>query len=206
MPANITFNPILVWFYRYLNTKYLNRYIHTFNPILVWFYPTSSDCINHQPPHFQSHFGLILSTSTVFHEVATLPCFQSHFGLILSIVRRNIVISIRFLSIPFWSDFICAGRGIPHSKARCLSIPFWSDFISLFIRTICLCSSTFNPILVWFYLDYTEDLSEYKKHFQSHFGLILSVLSALPTFCIVPTFNPILVWFYLLFCFCSFLL
>ena len=57
------------------------------------------------------------------------------------------------LSIPFWSDFIVCVISVFSVLFEFLSIPFWSDFIG---KTI-----------------YVK-LDEY-QHFQSHFGLILSV-------------------------------
>ena len=125
-------------------------------------------------PCFQSHFGLILSPLSL--EFAfTEHNFQSHFGLILSLYKRNGNLSVFFLSIPFWSDFILKEKfygkltviffqshfGLILSKTdfayvkkqeMTLSIPFWSDFIS------------------------SKKLLSFvgSNVFQSHFGLILS--------------------------------
>ena len=78
------FNPILVWFYRLERDFETSSFVKPFNPILVWFYhellthlqsvrlslsiPFWSDFIHgrsiehvNEYPHFQSHFGLILS-------------------------------------------------------------------------------------------------------------------------------------------------
>ena len=54
----------------------------TFNPILVWFYPRRACCSHSRAGRFQSHFGLILSGKLKLgHKTSN---FQSHFGLILS--------------------------------------------------------------------------------------------------------------------------
>ena len=100
--------------------------------------------------------------------------FQSHFGLILSVVVLWMCYLELCLSIPFWSDFIRFRlRSIFWVNVVHLSIPFWSDFIGWLSKRLTGCGS-----------------------FQSHFGLILSVIEMISKEEAIPAFNPILVWFY----------
>ena len=99
--------------------------------------------------------------------------FQSHFGLILSLAAVKNKELKQLLSIPFWSDFICFQYPAIQALVD-LSIPFWSDFID----------------------DHLHMNSLTGYDFQSHFGLILSVLAFASGFVSFWPFNPILVWFY----------
>ena len=56
--------------------------------------------------------------------------------------------------------------------------------------------NAFNPILVWFYLFEYRFKQFCNLLFQSHFGLILSLLRAGTCRSTCISFNPILVWFY----------
>ncbi len=159
-----------------INPKYaIPNYDSTFNPILVWFYQDFVEKSTLLFVCFQSHFGLILSA---FEKIKNKdkPNFQSHFGLILSSSSSRIVSTSTFtLSIPFWSDFI----GIKPSPSDAEYFPF-------------------NPILVWFYRSGRRDYEvQANPHFQSHFGLILSLEQEVGISESALTFNPILVWFYL---------
>ncbi len=148
------------------------------------------------PNCFQSHFGLILSWNSTFRELllclsfnpilvwfylkfrltsfTSRSSFQSHFGLILSSVP---LFRVRTHSEPFNPILVWFYLLPNHPLRRTgleLSIPFWSDFI-VFIPWLMIILSI---------------------AFQSHFGLILSVMKVLPTCRFRDTFNPILVWFY----------
>ena len=98
------------------------------------------------------------------------PMFQSHFGLILT---RLCGLKIRIwgcVSIPFWSDFNSSMSLLVACTSKCVSIPFWSDF-NVF---------TDPP----FDFEHNE--------FQSHFGLILTMLNCRLK-AATSGFNPILV-------------
>ncbi len=61
-----------------------------------------------------------------------------------------------------------------------LSIPLWSDFIFSSIYPSSAVVFAFNPTMVWFYListpRYGSSCAPHGEHFQSHYGLILSVI------------------------------
>ena len=148
----LSFNPILVWFYPTCTTKkripnvrlsipfwsdFIDYVMHhhpakfrAFNPILVWFYlhrpRVYRTCWEVLSIPFWSDFIIYESRG----EQKIRRHFQSHFGLILSCL-----------------DLYTAAQQFVG-----LSIPFWSDFIIFFtlLQTI-ICAP-----------------------FQSHFGLILS--------------------------------
>ncbi len=187
----------MVWFYLNRHLTFFPHNGHAFNPTMVWFYPQLtrqwmgritllsiplwSDFIIVRSGatidfyyDFQSHYGLILSStvkscleqskesfnptmvwfyhfnkSNDFYEAFG---FQSHYGLILSHAWCDVARSLWYLSIPLWSDFI--------------------DYI--FSQKI-LQMSTFNPTMVWFYPMGRFFISIAKYYFQSHYGLILSI-------------------------------
>ncbi len=190
-----TFNPILVWFYREIIQRRLWKYLklsipfwsdfivlyephscglhdEPFNPILVWFYllPAGSPLASVNPFN-----PILVWFYRELHRCS--PLLEPH------------------LSIPFWSDFIQTFT-LPALSTTNLSIPFWSDFIGYeqkhsvvdiihFQSHFGLILSwtqkkrtcqllTFNPILVWFYLNRLPGFAWDKRR----------------------TFNPILVWFY----------
>ena len=125
----------------------------SFNPILVWFYR----CPAFSSPHlfidlsipFWSDFILLNRAVLLSNKVN----FQSHFGLILSFFLNSINDYPDNLSIPFWSDFISLQElslqvyKIAFNPTmvwfypayfihvfmciRKLSIPLWSDFIGV---------------------------------------------------------------------------
>ncbi len=124
---------------------------------MVWFYRIfQSNLSLLASVNFQSHYGLILSSSTLPALLTTRFDFQSHYGLILSCHAVNFHSAVSALSIPLWSDFICITRtqnraqNYPfnptmvwfypfprpweRSRGGCLSIPLWSDFISVSYR------------------------------------------------------------------------
>ena len=81
------------------------------------------------------------------------------------------------LSIPLWSDFIRVRSSSQSYVLRLLSIPLWSDFILAKISILAQKNPPFNPTMVWFYLEHwLRDCWE-AEYFQSHYGLILSLLS-----------------------------
>ena len=154
--------------------------------------------LNRSSDYFQSHFGLILSMVKNAGSFFTLSIFQSHFGLILSYFPVSVQTCITALSIPFWSDFI--QRLIFYGKLlrELLSIPFWSDFIKqpplLIDNPATPFQSHFGLILSLVPVPYMQC----SDCFQSHFGLILSNRTGEPDELQNHPFNPILVWFYLL--------
>ena len=99
----------------------------TFNPTMVWFYQVPFSHFTPSRTHFQSHYGLILSTSV------------SLYGIF-----------VKNLSIPLWSDFIVAAEYL-RCVPRCFQSHYGlilssSNFFSAVFR-----SSAFNPTMVWFY-------------------------------------------------------
>ena len=146
------FNPILVWFYLPVSVAALAEAIILSIPFWSDFIAGGGTSVSSVSHTFQSHFGLILSSSgmSVKSSHTVSGTFQSHFGLILSSggsgggssgtgfqSHFGLILSqlIRFgsekharLSIPFWSDFIEPAKAL-YSNWRTLSIPFWSDFI-----------------------------------------------------------------------------
>ena len=159
--------------------------LNTFNPTMVWFYRKGvlRESIEHRL-YFQSHYGLILSWANLIEHILSLfafnptmvwfyraiccqkerwsYCFQSHYGLILSSLSYQVNYESFNLSIPLWSDFIkvvVAGTGTLEKVI--LSIPLWSDFI--------VCRTCFRGL--------------WGCHFQSHYGLILSITDCLSLTC-----------------------
>ncbi len=194
--VTLTFNPILVWFYLLcerlkecldfiLSIPFWSDFIRkaieldserraAFNPILVWFYQLLS---------WQSRYLYRISFNPilVWFYLATnyilskwISFFQSHFGLILSLQKHpaNQEPQLPFNPILVW--FYQNNTENDTRFDRLLSIPFWSDFIK----------QLENLVIPTGYV------------FQSHFGLILSVLLLSLRLQLQLSFNPILVWFY----------
>ncbi len=177
---------------------------------------------------FQSHFGLILSRWNGVGSNLPHVYFQSHFGLILSASPLSSAMPgfQSFNPILVW--FYHKVRINARSRGDILSIPFWSDFIVHQLLENSQYRLPFNPILVWFYLWREIPCCWHYRHFQSHFGLILSCQFLTPEPLFVAngfqshfglilsdriycfhvlcywTFNPILVWFYQLVIFLCF--
>ena len=172
----LSFNPILVWFYQTAFLTTASQTIPAFNPILVWFYPVCSVvcciCPGSLSIPFWSDFIVWRKGSREKIEVE--KCFQSHFGLILSF-RFLILFPWRFqLSIPFWSDFIQMYCNIQDDPPY----GFQSHF------GLILSGGGRNELFrIW-------------SFFQSHFGLILSSDPCTSYPAQQEPFNPILVWFY----------
>ena len=170
---------------------------------------------------FQSHFGLILSTTSIaYHpqlDIAFNPILVWFYHFIVQLFQP--FQTVLPLSIPFWSDFIHYhlltfntsnthsfnpilvwfyhfSSSICLSSSSVLSIPFWSDFINILLPGAVTEEVTFNPILVWFYLFRSHSPFFLVRDFQSHFGLILSFMWNWHRMSERSTFNPILVWFY----------
>ena len=78
------------------------------------------------------------------------PHFQSHYGLILSdfIVLLSHSAAEKLLSIPLWSDFISLVFSLIQKELFHLSIPLWSDFIYRFSAETCRLRISFNPTMV----------------------------------------------------------
>ena len=144
------FNPILVWFYLPQIFTFVCDLI-AFNPILVWFY---------------------------------------------RLRRRFRWFWVWALSIPFWSDFI------PHYNIRSWwQYNYFQSHFGLILSSSDKVAAysqyhSFNPILVWFYLDMLVKTQIFAPAFQSHFGLILSQITSQSASVSIRSFNPILVWFY----------
>ncbi len=123
-----TFNPILVWFYHVPNRKTYKVLRSLSIPFWSDFIlPSSSEtltCSILSIP-FWSDFIPSFSIPSSF----TCLTFQSHFGLILSCSSISYCEPLQSLSIPFWSDFISRNSDWKSKESSGLSIPFWSDFI-----------------------------------------------------------------------------
>ena len=101
-----------------------------------------------------------------------------------------------------------------------LSIPLWSDFIFLQQTKQAPGFLSFNPTMVWFYprgnwrakeyistlsiplwsdfILYTQSgITIHSLPFQSHYGLILSLIKCVTEIINCYPFNPTMVWFYL---------
>ena len=149
----------------------------------------------HNSLPFQSHYGLILSHSSLsllpsppscfnptmvwfyrdkfsgFHNLITW--FQSHYGLILSDMGscRDLHPSSRFNPTMVWFyHHVLSLTTLPKKR---VSIPLWSDFISNILYNDVIGKQSFNPTMVWFYP--TNNFFNFSaEQFQSHYGLILS--------------------------------
>ena len=163
---------------------------------MVWFYLTTWTGRAFLRTHFQSHYGLILSTlfTCRFTSITCLSIplwsdfiaqkklqkwldwlhFQSHYGLILSARRylRNRPNRLAFNPTMVWfypkfcPEFLILSRH--------LSIPLWSDFITIrfWFRYIPMCFFQSHYGLI---LSYPYKCPMCKNNtFQSHYGLILS--------------------------------
>ena len=152
MVWNLTFNPILVWFYLFVDVESLNSFLSI--PFWSDFISVRYAWITKKLKDFQSHFGLILSLKKIeamklgvkaFNPILVwfYPCsshtaqlfpkrFQSHFGLILS-----------------WA------HGRSPCSLHCIDILTFNPILVWFYRSTAdkpiLRPVSFNPILVWFY-------------------------------------------------------
>ena len=153
--CEISFNPILVWFYLNVCIYGIEFTFHLSIPFwsdfIVYFFPVSAETTS----FFQSHFGLILShTETLFNEVKNIT-----FNPIL----------VWFYLPAEWVIY----RPRP-STFNPILVWFYRNRTEQNGRGLRQGEPTFNPILVWFYhvtdrLPFSQALP-----FQSHFGLILS--------------------------------
>ena len=102
--------------------------------------------------------------------------FQSHYGLILS--------HCNFKRTWWW---------LATKSFNPTMVWFYLKFILSFILVYTL---SFNPTMVWFYHKEVRKNDQKNRCFQSHYGLILSVLELSENFVIPKPFNPTMVWFY----------
>ena len=131
--------------------------------------------------------------------------------------------TVRKLSIPLWSDFICE-----LNPARDYTLAGFQSHYGLILSSVVAVTFLkamlpFNPTMVWFYrerdtlltrsasverfqshygliLSDLQKLSDIKDsiiNFQSHYGLILSRLISSSSLFSSCSFNPTMVWFYL---------
>ncbi len=198
----LSFNPTMVWFY--LERESLNEFCFgdAFNPTMVWFYqssmhlfiaslrdlsiplwsdfiPSVASAFSKYSKYFQSHYGLILS-STTSYKYTVIFNFQSHYGLILSTFdnqRGRKTIQHNLLSIPLWSDFIKIFTPDNNVNVHNFQSHYGlilSCYFSMMRKDL---YTAFNPTMVWFYLSIMIKSPSPIINFQSHYGLILSVNS-----------------------------
>ncbi len=163
---------------------------------MVWFYQQVKYEMYSNTPSFQSHYGLILSTSTrkldFFIVILSIPLWSDFISLYVLLnkdqkttfnptmvwfyhfFRRFLKIKIVFLSIPLWSDFILIDVPAVPLSSKALSIPLWSDFISsLTVRSWAVATTLSIPLWSDFILRAKREIELAEK-----------------------TFNPTMVWFY----------
>ena len=101
------------------------------------------------------------------------------------------------LSIPLWSDFIVPNISEIRSKLHENFQSHYGLILSIYrLMVMGLIKTTFNPTMVWFYLQRVGVEWLERTNFQSHYGLILSWSTCCNTDgCCFP-FNPTMVWFY----------
>ncbi len=120
---------------------------------------------------FQSHYGLILSIWLLTDFMHLNDTFQSHYGLILSWGFGMPRIRLKKLSIPLWSDFIL----VEYARSHLVFHPFQSHYGLILsnvwdlqklsdIKDNIINSLTFNPTMVWFYLEII-----FQQFFACHF-------------------------------------
>ena len=168
---------------------------------MVWFYHETLKKVaqidNTLSIPLWSDFIFISSLDT--SVIAWYASFQSHYGLILSVEIYRKKKERKHLSIPLWSDFIIINELFKKIKL----LTFQSHYgliLSLTVDNIVsTVFCTFNPTMVWFYQSLLYSLDHSIMHlsiplwsdfikpckvpwnnkplsFQSHYGLILSLL------------------------------
>ncbi len=184
-----SFNPTMVWFYLLMRTRQPTNSLTLSIPLWSDFIRLrDGDTVPVHPRGFQSHYGLILSTSAR----KSLKNFTETFNPTIGVRKWG----WEKLSIPLWSDFIislmpqiriCRKTFNPTMVwfYRAPDLPlqrygngFQSHYgliLSYLITTpsLYICSA-FNPTMVWFYHQAITDVSRDEVNFQSHYGLILS--------------------------------
>ena len=124
----------------------------SFNPTMVWFYPSTILCFSSaDSPPFNPTMVWFYHYTLEQREWTSSPHFQSHYGLILSRAHNTRSDLQKTLSIPLWSDFIRGYSCSVSQETSRLSIPLWSDFINIVISYRWCGMETFNPTMVWFY-------------------------------------------------------
>ena len=192
------FNPTMVWFYRQSGLWFTATRTQLSIPLWSDFIARIITCISEWKTCFQSHYGLILSLSSMIKDIMSSITFNPTMVWFYQGPKPSWRARPGWLSIPLWSDFIVT---LPYMLLRqrntfqshyglilsrdshdnrvlktSLSIPLWSDFI---IK------------------EYGDRLVK-EKIFQSHYGLILSSKHFYIVCCTIVSFNPTMVWFYLL--------
>ena len=196
----------MVWFYLQCTSARTAAERTTFNPTMVWFYLIKWKVVTGSVllPAFQSHYGLILSEQRVKLLWNLLRSFNPTMVWFYpgnSSERSTNCWLLRLLSIPLWSDFIQGSYFHRVLTMSGLSIPLWSDFI------LHLCFHLFT-VHYYFQSHYGLILSMLWKitastssvSFQSHYGLILSVIITVSPHTTLSPFNPTMVWFYHVHC------
>ena len=103
---------------------------------------------------FQSHYGLILSRST--QESIRLPllkAFNPTMVWFYQSTTKSTRVSQDTLSIPLWSDFISIIRWTLSGTNYFFQSHYGLILSQLLHTTTPLNYITFNPTMVWFYLD-----------------------------------------------------
>ena len=192
----VTFNPILVWFYR-VPEKTLDFFPAQLSiPLWSDFIQTTRHRSWKPKWSFQSHYGLILSPVITIRIPFSVLTFNPTMVWFYQYLLSEGKLCYRWLSIPLWSDFIKNPASIKATPKLSFQSHYGLILSQKRKNTSTPMFGSFNPTMVWFYR------GKEKGAWETQDGLSIPLWSDFiwEDNCLrlifLEAFNPTMVWFY----------